>query len=168
MIKERFIIGRSVGSEYGVGEAPFFVVPIDHTLARLIVEMIDKFAEGCPYHGLAFAEMWSADARFMSTLKYVLPEGGLDDTGTDLFPSFGDVACFAREELLCNPNYIDTIAGLVHTEADLMRVSRFGVSWFGYIDGTDSYVETAQLSRDQIVAIMNDTRGPAADPSLPQ
>jgi hypothetical protein len=29
-------------------------------------------------------------------------------------------------------------------------------------------VETAQLSRDQIVAIMNDTRGPAAGPSLPQ
>jgi molybdopterin converting factor small subunit len=108
MIKERIIIGRSVGSEYGVGEAPFFVVPIDHRLARLVVEMIDKFAEGGPYYGLAFAEMWSADVRFMSTLKHVLKDGDLDATGSDLFAAFGDVAGFTREELLCSPHYLTT------------------------------------------------------------
>jgi hypothetical protein len=53
----------------------------------------------------------------------------------------------------------------VHTEADLMRVSRHGVSWFAYINTTDSYVETAQISRDQLESIVNETAPPAAGPS---
>lgn len=141
--KNKYLIGDTCGSEFGVDEAGYAIVEISEASAKNILSWMRKFGKDEPLDGASFVLFWDCSASFLEDLDKSFP----DHRDGDVF-----VANFS--ELLAHPSDLDVPA--VRTELDMMSICSDSVVWKSCIKHTDAGIESPRLTRESIEEMIAD------------
>lgn len=147
--KNKYLIGETCGSEYGMEEARYAIVEISRECATKILDWMRKFEKGGVLDGPAFVQFWDCSAMFLKDLDKSFPD--YDESGDAVIASF--------DELLTHPDNLASESDdgpVMRTELDMMSISDRSVCWRACIKHTDAAVESPRLTREQIEEMIAD------------